>query len=70
MWVSLLPVLPKGGVRSGVTYGLATNVLLWTVTWAASRYLGETKQPTWPDGREAVRSAAYGAVLGGIVARA
>jgi hypothetical protein len=69
-YVSLLPVLPKGGVRSGVTYGLGTNAFLWTVTWAASRYLAEPKQPTWTDGREAVRSAVYEALLGGIVARA
>jgi hypothetical protein len=69
-YVAMRRVLPRGAVRSGAVYGIATNASLWTASWAASRYLGETKRPTGADATGAVRSAAYGGLLGWIVARA
>lgn len=69
-YVATLRLLPKGAVSSGATYGIATNASLWTLSWAAKRYLGETKRPTWMDAFDAGRPATYGGVLGWIVAHA
>lgn len=69
-YVSMRGVLPQGAVRSGAAYGIATNASFWTASWAASRYLGESKRPTRADVTGAVRSATYGGLLGWIVARA